>query len=118
VLAQGIPTDTGQLVFKAIQTYSDGSVVSWIEVPSKAVPDPPKPAPTITLTSANGSGAATTTTAPAAAAPATGGGSGSNALAVAALVLAGFAVLVALLAVWLGRPRFGRRGEGEEGAPG
>jgi uncharacterized protein YcnI len=118
VLAQGIPTDTGQLVFKAIQTYSDGSVVSWIEVPSKAVPNPPKPAPTITLTSANGSGAATTTAVPAAAAPATGGGSGTNALAVAALVLAGFAVLAALLAVWLGRPRFGRRGEGEVGAAG
>jgi uncharacterized protein YcnI len=120
VLAQGIPTDTGQLVFKAIQTYSNGSVVSWIEVPSKAVPNPPKPAPTITLTATNGPGAAATaTTAPGAAAPAAGsGGSGSNALAVAALVLAGFAVLVALLAVWLGRPRFGQRGEGEDGAAG
>jgi hypothetical protein len=38
----------------------------------------------------------------------TSSGSGTdNALSVAALVLAGFAVLVALLAVWLGRPRFG-----------
>jgi uncharacterized protein YcnI len=117
VLAQGIPTDTDRLAFKAIQTYSDGSVVSWIEVPNKAVPNPPHPAPTITLTSAGGSGAATATTAPATAAPAGGsGGSGTNALAVAALVLGGFAVLVALLAVWLGRPRFGRRDEGEEDA--
>jgi uncharacterized protein YcnI len=114
VLAQGIPSDTDQLVFKAIQTYSDGSVVSWIQVPSRAVPNPPHPAPTITLTSAVGSRDATATTAPAAAAPAAGsGGSGDNALAVAALVLGGFAVLVALLAVWLGRPRFGQRGEVE-----
>jgi uncharacterized protein YcnI len=121
VLAQGIPSDTDQLVFKAIQTYSDGSVVSWIQVPTKAVPDPPHPAPTITLgadAAPSGATATTTTAAPAAAAPTatTVGSSGSNALAVAALVLGGFAVLVALLAVWLGRPRFGGRDEGEEGA--
>ena len=117
VLAQGIPSDTDQLVFKAIQTYSDGSVVSWIQVPTKAVPDPPHPAPTITLTSAGDSAPATATTAPAsAAAPAAGsGGSGTNALTVAALILAGVAVVVALLAVWLGRPRFGRTDEGQEG---
>jgi hypothetical protein len=67
---------------------------------------------------APGGATATTTTAAPAAAPTatTGGSSGSNALAVAALVLGGFAVLVALLAVWLGRPRFGGRDEGEEGA--
>jgi uncharacterized protein YcnI len=116
VLAQGVPSDTNELVFKAIQTYSDGSVVSWIQVPTHAVPNPPHPAPTIALTSANRSGVATATTAPAAAAPATGSsGSGSNALAVAALILGGVAVLIALLAVWLGRPRFGPRDEGECG---
>lgn len=111
VLAQGIPTDTHQLVFKAIQTYSDGSVVSWIQVPTKAVPDPPHPAPTITLTSAAGPASTATSAPAAAAAPAAGsGGSGSDALAVTALILGGSAVLVALLAVWLGRPRFGRSG--------
>jgi hypothetical protein len=118
VLAQGIPSDTDLLVFKAIQTYSDGSVVSWIQVPSRAVPNPPHPAPTITLTSAAGSGDATATTAPAAAPAAGSGGSGDNALAVAALVLGGFAVLVALLAVWLGRPRFGQRAGVEGGTKG
>jgi uncharacterized protein YcnI len=115
VLAQGIPSDTDQLVFKAIQTYSDGSVVSWIQVPTKAVPDPPHPAPTITLTSAGDAPAGTATTAPASAAPAAAsGGSGNNALAVAALILGGVAVVLALLAVWLGRPRFGGRDEGDE----
>lgn len=110
VLAQGIPSDADQLVFKAIQTYSDGSVVSWIQVPTKAVPDPPHPAPRITLTAAGGSGDATSTTAPADAAPpaAGSGGSGGNTLSVAALIVGGFAVVLALLAVWLGRPRFGR----------
>jgi len=118
VLAQGVPTGTDELVFKAIQSYSDGTVVSWIQVPSKAVPDPPHPAPTITLTKAGGSGADTATTA-AAAAPASAtvsssGGTGSNAVEIAALIAAGFAVVIALLAVWLGRPRLGD----EDGAGG
>jgi hypothetical protein len=39
--------------------------------------------------------------------------SGTNALDVAALVLSGFAVVLALLAVWLGRPRFGSRTSGD-----
>lgn len=124
VLAQGIPTGTDALVFKAIQTYADGSVVSWIEVPSKSVPDPPHPAPTITLTAQGHGGSASTPTSAAASAGAvasagggtSAGGSASNALAIAALVLGGFAVVVALLAVWLGRPRFGGRDGG--GDPG
>ncbi len=111
VLAQGIPTGTSQLTFKAIQTYSDGSVVSWIQVPSKAVPNPEHPAPIVTLTAASGgSGSATTTTAAVAAGPstATTAGGNDNAAAIAALILAVCAVLLSLLAVWLGRPRFGR----------
>jgi len=109
VLAQGVPSGTSQLVFKAIQTYSDGSVISWIEVPSKAVPDPEHPAPIITLTKAGSPAASTTaTTVAAAAAPtSSGSGSGTNAWEIAALILAGFAVVLSLLAVWLGRPRLG-----------
>ena len=112
VLAQGIPTGTSELVFKAIQSYSDGTVVSWIQVPDRAVPDPPHPAPTITLTAAGGGTSSTSTSAPP---PQTGSASavvaasGTNALDVAALVVSGFAAVLALLAVWLGRPRFGSR---------
>jgi uncharacterized protein YcnI len=105
VLAQGIPSGTSQLVFKAIQSYSDGTVVSWIQVPDRTVPDPPHPAPTITLTA--GKGAVADSTPQAQSNTATvATSSGSDALAVGALVLAGFAVLLALLAVWLGRPRW------------
>jgi periplasmic copper chaperone A len=105
VLAQGVPSGTSQLVFKAIQTYSDGTVVSWIQIPSKAVPDPEHPAPVITLT--KGGGAATT--AAVAAAPVSTGStsSGTNAWEIAALILAGLAVVLSVLAVWLGRPRLG-----------
>jgi uncharacterized protein YcnI len=105
VLAQGIPSGTSQLVFKAIQSYSDGTVVSWIQVPDRTVPDPPHRAPTITLTAGKGAAADSTPQAPSNTAT-VATSSGSNALAVGALVLAGFAVLLALLAVWLGRPRW------------
>ena len=109
VLAQGIPSGTSQLVFKAIQSYSDGTVASWIQVPNRTVPDPPHPAPTITLTAGKGavadaaSHAALHATSNAATVATS---SGSNAIAVGALVLSGFAVLLGLLAVWLGRPRW------------
>ncbi len=112
VLAQGIPTGTSVLVFKAIQTYADGIEVSWIEVPDKAVPDPAHPAPTITLTAPGRGGAAATSTASTATVTATAStSSGTNAASIAALILAAFAVVLGLLAVWLGRPRFGQRGD-------
>lgn len=53
----GLLPDTATLTFGAIQTYSDGTVVKWIESPapgSTAAPD--HPAPTITLAAATTSG--------------------------------------------------------------
>jgi uncharacterized protein len=49
-----LPTGTGRLTFKAVQTYSDGTVVSWIEVPTKGAPPPEHPAPVLTLTKSRG----------------------------------------------------------------
>ena len=114
VLAQGIPTGSTQLVFKAIQTYSDGTSVSWIQIPNSSAPNPPHPAPIIALT-APGKGAvqAAVATVSPTGTPA-GSSNGSNAQSVAALILAGFAVLLALLAVWLGRPRLGVRGNPDQ----
>jgi periplasmic copper chaperone A len=107
VLAQGLPDDTGQLVFRALQQYSNGQSVAWIDVPTKGDPDPEHPAPVLTLTS-GAAASGTTTTAPAPAA------SGSTALtasdktsnwpAVVALIVAGFAIVLALLTLWLTRP--------------
>jgi hypothetical protein len=60
------------------------------------------------------SGPATTVSATNAKSPSSSdGGSGGNAVAIAALILGGFAVLVALLAVWSGRPRSGQRDQSE-----
>jgi uncharacterized protein YcnI len=106
VLAQGIPSGTNQLVFKAIQQYSDGTTVSWIQVADKAAPDPPHPAPILTLTAPSSGNTSTTSVAVTPGAVNTTTTSGeSNGLAVASLILAGFAVLLSLLAVWLGRPK-------------
>ncbi|MBX7555045.1 YcnI family protein [Streptomyces sp. NPDC004232] len=51
-----LPSDTGQLVFKTLQTYSDGKVVRWIEEPTGG-DGPENPAPVLRLT-AGGTGAA------------------------------------------------------------
>jgi uncharacterized protein YcnI len=57
VLAQQLPTTTNQVVFKALQTYSDGTVVRWIELTPPGGPEPDHPAPVLTLTApASGTG--------------------------------------------------------------
>jgi uncharacterized protein YcnI len=50
VLAGTLPSNTNSLVFKAIQTYSDGTVVSWIEPIVKNTPAPEHPTPILKLT--------------------------------------------------------------------
>jgi uncharacterized protein YcnI len=55
ISAGPLPTKPNKLTFKAIQTYSNGDVVSWIEQTVKGAPEPEHPAPTLTLTAA-GSG--------------------------------------------------------------
>jgi uncharacterized protein YcnI len=50
VLAGTLPSDTGTLTFKAIQTYNNGDVVSWIEPVVKGTPEPEHPAPMLRLT--------------------------------------------------------------------
>ncbi|MEU6534765.1 YcnI family protein [Streptomyces sp. NPDC047000] len=56
-----LPDDTGQLVFKTLQTYSDGKVARWIEQPAEGADEPENPAPALTLT-AEGSDTAETAT--------------------------------------------------------
>ncbi|MER6733636.1 YcnI family copper-binding membrane protein [Streptomyces puniciscabiei] len=47
-----LPENTGQLVFKAIQTYSNKEVVRWIEVPQAGQDEPENPAPVLQLSAA------------------------------------------------------------------
>jgi uncharacterized protein YcnI len=46
--------DTDQVVFKALQYYSDGDVVRWIDEPTAGGAEPDHPAPVLTLTAADG----------------------------------------------------------------
>ncbi len=67
-----LPT-TGSVTFKILQTYSDGSVVHWIDTTAPGQPEPDHPAPVLTLTPAGGdaSTAPTATSAPTATATST-----------------------------------------------
>lgn len=56
------------MVFKALQTYSDGTVVRWIEEPTAGAEEPENPAPVLTLTAAAPSEGAPAPATPAAAA--------------------------------------------------
>jgi len=103
-----LPKDTNQLVFKAVQTYSNGDIVRWIDLSQAGQPDPDHPAPVLTLTAADAtdtaagstsSPVATDTTAAASAAKSSGGGSGTAGVWLGALGLAaGLAALALNLA--------------------
>jgi uncharacterized protein YcnI len=88
VLAQQLPTTTNQVVFKALQTYSDGTVVRWIELTPPGGPEPEHPAPVLTLT------------APASDAPASSSG-GSDTTAVAGVILGAAGLVLGGLALFL-----------------
>ncbi|WP_037683216.1 YcnI family protein [Streptomyces griseus] len=45
-----LPEDTDQLTFKALQTYSDGKTVRWIEEAEQGGEEPENPAPVLKLT--------------------------------------------------------------------
>lgn len=57
-----LPTDTDQLVFKALQTYDNGEVVRWIDTAAPGAAEPEHPAPVLKLTPANPSPTETATT--------------------------------------------------------
>jgi uncharacterized protein YcnI len=54
-----LPTDTNELVFKALQTYDNGEVVRWIDTAPESAPEPEHPAPVLKLTPADATPAAT-----------------------------------------------------------
>ena len=48
-----LPEDADELVFKAVQTYSNKEVVRWIEVQEDGAEEPENPAPVLTLAAAS-----------------------------------------------------------------
>ncbi|MFC3573411.1 YcnI family protein [Streptomyces yaanensis] len=51
-----LPEDADQLVFKALQTYSNKEVVRWIEAQKEGQEEPENPAPVLELTAASSDG--------------------------------------------------------------
>ncbi|MEU8033633.1 YcnI family protein [Streptomyces sp. NPDC049099] len=88
-----LPDDTGQLVFKTLQTYSDGKVARWIEEPTGGE-EQENPAPVLRLTA----GDATAAPAPAKTAAATAEAAGTSDSTARGLGIAGLAVGVLGLA--------------------
>ena len=72
VSADPLPQGVSQLTFKAIQTYSNGDVVRWIDLRQPGQPEPDHPAPVLNLT-------AGTAAAPPASGTSVSGTSGSGA---------------------------------------
>ena len=56
-----LPDDTDQLAFKALQTYSDGKTVRWIEQAASGDDEPENPAPVLKLTAEDGAAATSPT---------------------------------------------------------
>lgn len=95
------------MTFKALQTYSDGQVVSWIEEPAAGSnQEPEHPAPTLKLVPASDTGATAPTTDTAA--PATTSGDNASSGSVTGAYVVGGIGLVAGLAA-LGVAVSGRR---------
>jgi uncharacterized protein YcnI len=102
VSADPLPSGVSQLVFKALQTYSNGDVVRWIDTSEPGGPPSAHPAPVLQLTSADSPASAADRPSVTSATSATSAASGPSSdwvargLAIAALA-AGLLVLAARL---------------------
>ena len=68
ISADPLPQGISNVTFKAIQTYSNGDVVRWIDVAQPGQPEPDHPAPVLALTTGSAAAAPAGAAAPAAAA--------------------------------------------------
>lgn len=109
LVSVGLPGEGDTLAFPAVQTYSNGDVVRWIERAAEGGPEPENPAPTLTLTAGGDDHGGTATTTPAGSAAAESNGDKTNddgkTLAIVALVVGGVALLAALTAIAGSRAR-------------
>ncbi|GAA4602632.1 uncharacterized protein YcnI [Actinoplanes octamycinicus] len=94
-VSMGALPQSGQLVFKALQTYSDGNVVRWIDEPATDGTEPEQPAPVLKIVPAANGGAASSAgaVAPVAEDSDDDDSDGGNGLALAGLI-AGLLALV------------------------
>jgi uncharacterized protein len=118
ISAGPMPDRPGSLSFKALQTYSDGTVVRWIDVPQAGQPEPDHPAPTLTVTNAaatdSSTGAGSTTAGTAGTTAASGAAASENSndstargLGIAGLVLGVLGLAAGAFALVTSRRRGG-----------
>jgi hypothetical protein len=93
-----MPTDVDELAFPAIQTYSSGEEVTWIDTAADGAAEPEHPAPTVQLVAADGAAATTS-----AGASSGSDDSSSDTLAIIALVVGGLGLVAGIAALVLGR---------------
>jgi periplasmic copper chaperone A len=103
VSADPLPSGIGELDFKAVQTYSNGDVVRWIDLSQPGEPAPEHPAPFLILTTGTGTADVSGSS----------GGAADGNVTVAILLgavgfAAGLAGLVAGLAAWRASRRASR----------
>ncbi|MEU6020648.1 YcnI family protein [Micromonospora sp. NPDC047134] len=120
-VSMGPLPEVDQMVFKALQTYSDGGVVRWIDEPQPGGEEPATPAPVLTLTAATDTPTGTPAESPAAEAPGTAAGAtedddeDGNGLAVGLGVAGLVAGLAGLVLGGLAFARTGRSAAGRSG---
>src|SRR6185312_14692693 len=90
--------ETDQIIFKALQTYSDGTVVRWIDEPVAGGAEPEHPAPVLKLAPAAAAGSTAPAAAPAAATAAAEGDGNGTPWGIAGIALGMIALLLGLLA--------------------
>lgn len=98
----GVVPDVPSVSFKAIQTYSDGSVVKWVQPTKAGQPEPEHPAPVLTIGAAAPTSAAANDAPSVAAAPQPSNDSDSSSgiwFGVGGIAVGVVALLVALYAV-------------------
>lgn len=99
-----LPKDKDSITFKAIQNYSDGTAVSWVEEASGST-EPDHPAPTLVLTDAPSASAAASASAGADAGAGAGAqassddDSGVDGLGVTGVILGGVGLLAGIAAL-------------------
>ena len=98
ISAGQMPTDVTELVFPAVQTYSSGEEVAWIEETTEGGPEPELPAPTLQLVAADAGGEEAT-----AAPSADEEDDDSNTLSIVALVVGALGLVAGIAALVIAR---------------
>jgi uncharacterized protein YcnI len=87
------------MVFKTLQTYSDGSIVRWIDLSQPGQPEPDHPAPVLKLAAAAADGTAAASAPTVAAAKSSGTDSGAMTVGIIGLVVGVIGIALAGLAL-------------------